>query len=379
DVVIKEGSAVSDGGTFTGDDVYLDCLIKVVGGQYGRTIKVTINGKTFSYKCPPGIAPATYAKEVTGKIYDKDGNPIGDITTTVQQNDGSTLAAQMPSWTDGQFIIDNGAQGPNVINGFAYPDSGLAFKMRAAGTGLGAGWVVETGPGWIHVKSPAGTPITELRVDDGYANQIASALVHQVTAVAKLPIEAPNGYKIQVTGDTTKSGDKYYVQYDARDKVWKEAVGWNITKGLDSATMPHALVRKADGSFVFTAIDGTVDLGGGQKIQTWAERTAGDDDTNPQPSFVGGRFNDVFMFRNRLGLLAGENIILSRTSHYLNFYPASVANESDDDPIDVAVSHNRISVLKYAVPFSEQLLLWSDQAQFVLNATGILSSKTMEL
>lgn len=47
--------------------------------------------------------------------------------------------------------------------------------------------------------------------------------------------------------------------------------------------------------------------------------------------------------------------------------------------IDVAVSHNRVSILKYAVPFSEELLLWSDEAQFVLGASGILTSKSVEL
>ncbi|MEE2186348.1 hypothetical protein, partial [Klebsiella pneumoniae] len=89
-------------------------------------------------------------------------------------------------------------------------------------------------------------------------------------------------------------------------------------------------------------------------------------DTNPTPSIVDQSINDVFFFRNRLGFLAGENIVMSRTSKYFSLFPASVANLSDDDPIDVAVSHNRISILKYAVPFSEELLLWSDQAQFVL-------------
>ena len=52
---------------------------------------------------------------------------------------------------------------------------------------------------------------------------------------------------------------------------------------------------------------------------------------------------------------------------------------SDDDPIDVAVSHNRVSLLKYAVPFSEELLLWADEAQFVLTASGVLSAKSVEL
>ncbi|MES9277756.1 hypothetical protein ABEQ83_12170, partial [Cutibacterium acnes] len=69
----------------------------------------------------------------------------------------------------------------------------------------------------------------------------------------------------------------------------------------------------------------------------------------------------------------------SRTAKYFDFFPASVAELSDDDPIDVAISHNRVSVLKYAVPFSEQLLLWSDQAQFVLTSAGVMSAKTIQL
>ena len=56
-----------------------------------------------------------------------------------------------------------------------------------------------------------------------------------------------------------------------------------------------------------------------------------------------------------------------------------MANYTDDDPLDVAVSHNRVSVLKYAVSFAEELLLWSDEAQFVLSANGVLSAKTAQL
>lgn len=171
---------------------------------------------------------------------------------------------------------------------------------------------------------------------------------------------------MKIVGSAGSSGDQYYVKYNAARKVWVECPGWNIAKGLQGGTMPHALVRQADGTFKFQEL-------------SWSPRNAGDDTTNPWPSFVDHQINDVFFFRNRLGFLSGENIILSRTSKYFNFFPASVAALSDDDPIDVAVSFNRISILKYAVPFSEELLLWSDEAQFVLTASGILSSKSVEL
>ncbi|MFK9959313.1 hypothetical protein, partial [Klebsiella pneumoniae] len=70
-----------------------------------------------------------------------------------------------------------------------------------------------------------------------------------------------------------KTADQYYVKYDKSQKVWKETVGWNISVGLEYHTMPWTLVRAADGNF---------DLG----YHEWKDRRAGDDDTNPQPSFV---------------------------------------------------------------------------------------------
>lgn len=222
------------------------------------------------------------------------------------------------------------------------------------------------GTGYIHVIAPADDNIREIQTKDGYADQLISPVTHYVQSFSKLPLNAPDGYMVKVVGDTSKTADQYYVKYDLKQKVWKETVGWNVSIGLDYVTMPWTLVRAADGNF---------DLG----YHDWKDRRAGDDDTNPQPSMVGSTITDVFFFRNRLGFISGENIVMSRTSRYFEFYPPSVANYTDDDPLDVAVSHNRVSVLKYAVSFAEELLLWSDEAQFVLSANGVLSAKTAQL
>lgn len=222
------------------------------------------------------------------------------------------------------------------------------------------------GTGYIHVIAPADDNIREIQTKDGYADQLISPVTHYVQSFSKLPLNAPDGYMVKVIGDTSKTADQYYVKYDLKQKVWKETVGWNVSIGLDYVTMPWTLVRAADGNF---------DLG----YHDWKDRRAGDDDTNPQPSMVGSTITDVFFFRNRLGFISGENIVMSRTSRYFEFYPPSVANYTDDDPLDVAVSHNRVSVLKYAVSFAEELLLWSDEAQFVLSANGVLSAKTAQL
>ena len=282
-------------------------IINVRGGQYGRSLSVNINGT-----------------EVC-KLTMPDGSQAAHVT----QTDAQWIAAQ------------------------------FATQINAK-----AGFSAVAGEGWVVVTCTS--DITSIKTADGYANQLINAFGYQVQSFSKLPAQCIDGYLVEITGENSSTGDNYWVRYDGSALVWRETVCPGIIAGLNASTMPHALVRAADGQFDFKAL-------------TWGSRSAGDDETNPMPSFVGATVNDVFFFRNRLGFLSGENVVMSRTSRYFDFFPASVAALSDDDPIDVAISHNRVSILKYAVPFSEQLLLWSDQAQFVLTADGPMSSKNIQL
>lgn len=227
------------------------------------------------------------------------------------------------------------------------------------------GWSISRGSGYILITSPS-TPITSIDTKDGYNHQLLVGFISDVQRFSALPAVAPDGYIVKVDGEASSSQDDFYVRYDASAKTWKETMSPNIKAGLNPATMPWALVRQTDGSFTLQQL-------------TWATRTCGDDDSNPMPSFVDSKINDVFFFRNRLGLLSGENVILSRSGEYFKMFPLSVANLADTDPIDVSVSSNRINVLKHAVPFAEELLIWSDKAQFVLSSNGILTPMSIEL
>ncbi|AZV02371.1 tail tubular protein B [Pectobacterium phage Q19] len=306
---IKAGTTKSNAGTFREKG---DALINVRGGQYGRTLKVTLNGDEIAkYEIPDGSVPS-HSKNV----------------------DAQFLAEELQK----QMVTAKGADG----------------------------WSFTVGTGYIHIVAPATLTIDTLTTADGYADQLINPVTHFTQTFARLPLNAPDGYIVKIVGDTSRTADQYYVVYDLERKVWRETVGWNQVIDWDDSTMPWTLVRATDGQF---------DL----KPQDWTNRKAGDDDTNPYPSLEGATINDVFFFRNRLGFLTGENIVMSRTAKYFDFFPASVANLSDDDPIDVSVSHNRVSILKYAVPFTEELLLWSDEAQFVLGASGVLTSRSVEL
>lgn len=305
--VVKSGTDKSHPGYNTKSRA----LINLRGGQYGRTLKVGINGGVKVEHALPSGSNAT----------------------------------DDPPKVDAQYI---GGQLRDLLVA-AYPS-----------------YTFDLGSGFLLITAPSGTDINSVETEDGYANQLITPVLDTVQTIAKLPLAAPNGYIIRIQGETNSTADEYYVRYDSNTKTWKETVAPGVTVGFDASTMPHALVRQADGSFIFKELE-------------WSGRGAGNDETNPMPSFVDSKINDVFFYRNRLGFLSGENVIMSRSAGYFAFFPKSVATLSDDDPIDVAVSHPRISVLKYAVPFSEQLLLWSDEIQFVMTSSGVLTSKSIQL
>jgi len=97
-------------------------------------------------------------------------------------------------------------------------------------------------------------------------------------------------------------------------------------------------------------------------------KICGDNNTNPEPSFIGFNINNVTFHKNRLCLLADENIIMSEAGGYFNFFSQTVAAILDTDSIDLAATSNEVSVLKHAIPFNEELILFSDLAQFKVDS-----------
>lgn len=212
-----------------------------------------------------------------------------------------------------------------------------------------------------------------IAASDARANADITAITNSVQAFTELPTVAPEGYQIEVVGDPGNKFDGYYVKFVPRSGAgtfgegsWQETVSPGVEYKFNASTMPHLLVRLSNGTFYFGPANGSTQSG--TVIPTWGERTAGDYDTAPDPSFVGYPIQDVFIYKNRLGFLADENVILSRTRDFFAFFPETVTTVLDTDPIDLTASNNRVSVLRYAIPYQDELIIFSDQIQFRFNA-----------
>ena len=249
----------------------------------------------------------------------------------------------------------------------------LRNSLNSALTGF---TIAQNGP-VLHIKKNDGSNFS-IDGSDTQGDTKMTIIKDTVQRFTDLPNVSPNGYIVEVKGDEDTNFDNYYVKFVTNnggafeEGQWEETVESGITFKFDYATMPHVLIRQADGNFRFARVDGDTYTAGGQSfdLPKWGERTVGDLISAPNPSFIGNKINNVFFFRNRLGFLAGDNVILSRVSEFFNFFPETVISVLDSEPIDVAASHTKVAILRSAVTIGEKLILFSEQTQFVLTASA---------
>ena len=258
-----------------------------------------------------------------------------------------------------------------------------------AGSGGDVDQILNDLVGDIHNQTFGGKTYTAVRVGAGiYISCTAAfsieavggpsqdamyAFQDTVATVSALPNQAKDGYLVKVVNSGDVEIDDMWLQFNASSGAtygvgtWEETVGPGITYKLDPLTMPHQLVRQADGSFTYGPV-------------TWDDRLIGDLTTNPNPSFVGSQIRHMFLYRNRFGFLSNETVTMSRAGDLFNFFNTTALTATDDDPIDISASTAKPVTLHYVRPTAVGLILFGDTEQFLLSTdSDILSPKTAKI
>lgn len=332
-------------------------LIVIRQGQYGRKYKVNIKDQSYVYETPDGGAAShstmIATDYITNQLFEKLAGTFKRTfeSLTDEELNKYNVTKKKESYYTGRD--------DRLVTRTYYIYKGKAYSKYDTFAPEGVqGVIVIKGTNWIQLIGD----LKDLSVSDGFNGEALKLFTNTTPRFEILPSTAPSGYTVIVKGEKA-SDDDYYVKYDIGQQLWTETTKPNTEINYKSSTMPYILRREADGTFTCTTAD-------------WNERKTGDEDSNPTPSFVGNKINDIFFFRNRLGIISGEAVNLSRTSDFFNFWVDSATSIVDTDPIDLQVSHNRVSTLYNAVPFNQDLYLFSAQTQFILRAEGVLSPKT---
>ena len=332
-------------------------LIVIRQGQYGRKYKVNIKDQSYVYETPDGGAAShstmIATDYITNQLFEKLAGTFKRTfeSLTDEELNKYNVTKKKESYYTGRD--------DRLVTRTYYIYKGKAYSKYDTFAPEGVQRVIVIkGTNWIQLIGD----LKDLSVSDGFNGEALKLFTNTTPRFEILPATAPSGYTVIVKGEKA-SDDDYYVKYDIGQQLWTETTKPNTEINYNKSTMPYILRREADGTFTCTTAD-------------WNERKTGDEDSNPTPSFVGNKINDIFFFRNRLGIISGEAVNLSRTSDFFNFWVDSATSIVDTDPIDLQVSHNRVSTLYNAVPFNQDLYLFSAQTQFILRAEGVLSPKT---
>lgn len=322
----------------SGSPTYVEdgCIVFLLGGQYGRDYDITLNWS--------------------------DSVPV-DNTETV-------------SWTS----PDGSASAHITQIGTVY----IATQLETALNGnvnIAADFDITRVSDVLFIKKKVAADVVSYTtvVSDGDSGLNMLVVNNRVADVGDLPRYAPQGYIVKVAESAQTSKDDWYLEFsvdpDAEgaipavgagfgdNGIWLEATAPGEDYQLDADTMPHKLVKIDASNFEFEPV-------------AWADRAAGDNDTNPVPSFVGNTINGLGAFQGRLVVTADVNAVMSRTNKHNSFFSQSATTQADDDPIDMASSLGSY-VLRDIVPHNRDLIIFSDGAQFiVLGRTALTPSNS---
>ena len=214
-----------------------------------------------------------------------------------------------------------------------------------------------------------------IKTKDGFADKGLGVVYKEVADITDLPVVAPHGFRVKVRGDAELDEDDYYLNFRTNEILnngemgrggWVEDVGFNVPNALDAANMPYNLVSQSLNRFQLTTTP-------------WSGRQAGDRTSNPDPSFIGSPINNLFFYKNRLGFLSADKVVMSEAGEYFNLFRTTVTNLLDSDPIDIGVATTNVTNLESAEAFQENLILFSNRGQFVLKGGDLLTPSTVSV
>ena len=123
-----------------------------------------------------------------------------------------------------------------------------------------ASWVATGVGNNIHIRR-ADNANFAIQSRGGNAGTSIEAFKGSVTSPGQLPKQFLDGLKIKVSGSNDTGADDYWVIFQTTDNtangtgVWEETIAPSTITTINEETMPHAIIREANGTFTYRKLD----------------------------------------------------------------------------------------------------------------------------
>lgn len=335
----------------------------VKSGTYSRTYRVSFvttgNFKiTATYTTPTSYYPGTldtsdipstatdYQKQVNDRVY--------AYQTAVNQWIGTSAAAIQPAAIASQLR------------------SGIILA------GMTPGATAQYGS---HIVC---TDAIYVEVDDGGDGSMLKGIAQEVQSVADLSPIHLHGKTVRIRPKGVGSGDDagvFYVVAKSKDGLatadWKEVI-WSEGPGIIQTPAFMFMLGEIIGNNLYLASSQAhLQAVSGDTNQTpYSPSKAGDLESQPIPGFFGKRIDYIGVFQDRLLLIAGSTVCMSKSGDYFNFYRASALTVADDDPLEMYALGSEGDVITDGVMMDRSLLLFGKQQQYALDGRSVMTPKT---
>jgi hypothetical protein len=216
--------------------------------------------------------------------------------------------------------------------------------------------------------------------DDGGQGKDFIAINGQVKTISDLPPHGViSGVIIKVVETNARDDLGFYLISNSDNGGITGNCTWEETDALylaadspiDVLTMPYTITR--------TGFDGGGLANFTVNNASWDQRESGDFDSNPLPDFVGKTIQSMGIFQDRLYILAGDTLSLSRSADYFDFFRNSVVAVASDDPISLTADTVSSDTLLHSVIHEGDLIIFSRGAQLKLGGDVIQTAETATL
>lgn len=225
----------------------------------------------------------------------------------------------------------------------------------------------------IYIHATGATETLSVQVSDDANGSLMKVTGSTAKDANSLPRYAVNGHIVEIIGTDSSLADNWYLQFKTVDTTvangsgfgmdgyWVECVAPNVTFQFDKTTMPHVLRYDFDEDEFF------LDIG------EWQNRSAGNNESNPLPSFVSNTINDLSVLHGRLVLISGVNMATSATNRPFALFKSSANVTVPSDPIDISSTATDLASFDKIVAHNRDLFIFADGGQFLVPGRSPIS------